>query len=111
MTDKGWSRAFDDPIPLPGSGQLRTLRDAGNNIAKLPRREHDAFAWRPAIEAFIYPGRQSTPSSQPFIFEHFSNTGVVEGETAARRQITAPVADSQRPSNRARCSKQSARAR
>jgi hypothetical protein len=27
MTERGWSRTFDDPIPLPGSGELRTLRD------------------------------------------------------------------------------------
>jgi hypothetical protein len=26
------------PIPLPGGGVLRTLRDAGNFIAKLPKR-------------------------------------------------------------------------
>jgi hypothetical protein len=38
----GWSRAFDDPIPLPDGRELRTLRDAGNSIANLPKREHDA---------------------------------------------------------------------
>jgi hypothetical protein len=67
MTDKGWSRAFDDPIPLPGSGQLRTLRDAVNNIAKLPRREHDAFAWRPAIEAFILVANRPQVPSRSFL--------------------------------------------
>ena len=36
MADKGRHRAFDDPIPLPDGGKLRTLRDAGNYIAKLP---------------------------------------------------------------------------
>jgi hypothetical protein len=46
MSDKGWDRAFDDPIPLPDGGELRTLRDAANYITKLPKREHDAFAWR-----------------------------------------------------------------
>jgi hypothetical protein len=45
MPDKGWSRTFDDLIPLPGGGELRTLRDAGNYIAELPKREHDAPAW------------------------------------------------------------------
>ena len=30
--------AFDDPIPSPGGGQLRTLRDAANYIIKLPKR-------------------------------------------------------------------------
>src|SRR5215467_1081285 len=35
----GWSRRFDDPIPLPGRGQLVTLRDAGVYIVALPPRE------------------------------------------------------------------------
>jgi hypothetical protein len=32
MSDKGWSRTFHDPIPLPGGGELRTLREAANYI-------------------------------------------------------------------------------
>ena len=53
MTDKGWQRAFDDPIPLPGGGKLVTLRDAATFITKLPKREHDAPEWRAAIEALM----------------------------------------------------------
>lgn len=55
MTEKGWHRAFDDPTPLPGGGGggLRTLRDAGNYIAKLPKREHDAQTWCAATEALL----------------------------------------------------------
>jgi hypothetical protein len=53
MPDKGWHRTFDDPIPLSDGGELRNLRDAGNYIAKLPKREHDTFAWRAAIEALM----------------------------------------------------------
>ena len=30
---------------LPG-GELHTLRDAATYITKLPKREHDRFAWR-----------------------------------------------------------------
>ena len=45
MSSKDWHRTVDNPIPLPDGGELRTLRDAGNYIAKLPRREHDTFAW------------------------------------------------------------------
>jgi hypothetical protein len=44
MPDKGWHRPFDDLIPLADGGELRTLRDAGNFIAGLPKREHDAPA-------------------------------------------------------------------
>jgi hypothetical protein len=46
-------RTFADPIPLPDGGELRTLRDAGNYIAKLPKREHDAPAWLAAIQALM----------------------------------------------------------
>jgi hypothetical protein len=53
MIDKGWSRTFDDPIPLPDGGELRTLRDAGNYIAKLPKREHDTPEWLAAIQALM----------------------------------------------------------
>jgi hypothetical protein len=53
MTGKGWHRTFDDPIPLPGGGELRTLRDAGNYITGLAKREHDTFALRAAIEALM----------------------------------------------------------
>jgi hypothetical protein len=48
MSDQGWHRTFDDPIALPDGSELRTLRDAGNYIRKLPKREHDATTWRAA---------------------------------------------------------------
>jgi hypothetical protein len=51
--DKGWSRKFDDPIPLPRGRQLVTLKDAGNYIIKLPKAEHDAAEWQAAMEALI----------------------------------------------------------
>jgi hypothetical protein len=47
------SRTFDDPVPLPDGSELRILRDAGNFIAGLAKREHDTFAWRAAIEALM----------------------------------------------------------
>jgi hypothetical protein len=53
MSERGWSRTFDDPIPLPDGSELRTLRGAGNYIAGLPKREHDAPAWLAAIQALM----------------------------------------------------------
>jgi hypothetical protein len=53
MPDKGWHRTFDDPIPLSDGSELRTLRDAGNYIARLPKREHDAPARLAAIQALM----------------------------------------------------------
>ena len=48
-----WSRAFDDPIPLPRGGQLITLKDAANYIQKLPKAEQDLEEWQAAVEALI----------------------------------------------------------
>jgi len=53
MPDSGWDRAFDDPVPLPGGSELRTLRDDRRLITKLTKREHDTFAWCAPIEALI----------------------------------------------------------
>jgi hypothetical protein len=53
MADKGWHRVFDNPIPLPGGGELRTLRDAANYISKLPKAEHDAPEWQAAVQALM----------------------------------------------------------
>ncbi len=48
-----WSRAFDDPIPLPRDGQFITLKDAANHIQKLPKAEQDLEEWQAAVEALI----------------------------------------------------------
>jgi hypothetical protein len=55
----------------------------GNHIAALPKREHNTFAWRAAIEALILS--PIDPKFRPFTFEHFSKAGVAAGETVARR--------------------------
>jgi hypothetical protein len=49
---KGWGRPFEDPIKVDGR-KLVTLRDAGEYIAALPKREHDAPEWQAAMEALI----------------------------------------------------------
>jgi hypothetical protein len=53
MVDRGWDRAFDDPIPLPLGGELPTLRDAATYITKLPNAKHDALKWQAAIRAIM----------------------------------------------------------
>jgi hypothetical protein len=40
-TAKGWTREFDEPIPLPDGGELRTLLDAGRYVDGLPRSMHE----------------------------------------------------------------------
>ncbi|MCU1340281.1 MAG: hypothetical protein JWO19_5862 [Bryobacterales bacterium] len=56
----GWSRKFDEPIPLPPCGkgvrqgrQLVTLKDAGTYITKLSKAEHMAPEWQAATEALM----------------------------------------------------------
>ncbi len=41
----GWPCEFDEPIVLPDGQVLRTLRDAGDYITKLPRNVHSAAEW------------------------------------------------------------------
>ncbi|WP_213286721.1 hypothetical protein [Bradyrhizobium sp. sGM-13] len=53
MTDRGWSRPFDEPIPLPRGRQLVTLQDAAEYIMELPEAEHGAAEWQAAMEALL----------------------------------------------------------
>jgi len=48
-----WSARFHDPIPLPGGGQISTLREAGDYIIALPEREHDLTHWQTAMRCLI----------------------------------------------------------
>ena len=48
-----WSRAFDTPIVLPDGGELTTLRQVGEYVAALPRREHDKPHWQTAMQYLI----------------------------------------------------------
>jgi hypothetical protein len=51
----GWSRKFDEPIPLPRGRQLVTLKEAGTYITNFPKaeQEHMAAEWQAAMEALI----------------------------------------------------------
>jgi hypothetical protein len=53
MPDKGWSRVFDDPIPLPHRRQLVTLKDAAGYVMKRPKAEQNLQEWQTATEALI----------------------------------------------------------
>jgi hypothetical protein len=39
VKEYGWQRKFDDPIPLPDGRKLVTLKDAGDYITNLPKKE------------------------------------------------------------------------
>jgi hypothetical protein len=49
----GWSREFDEPIAVPDSGKLVTLRDAADYITALPDEEAALPEWQAAIGALM----------------------------------------------------------
>jgi hypothetical protein len=53
VTNRGWKRPFDEPIPLPRGRQLVTLKDAAGYIMKLPNAEQNLEEWQTATEALI----------------------------------------------------------
>jgi hypothetical protein len=53
ISNRGWTREFEDPIALPDGRKLRTLREAGDYITKLPKAVHTAAEWQAAMEALI----------------------------------------------------------
>ena len=48
--DTGWGRPLEYPIEADGR-MLVTLRDAGEYIAALPKKEHAAPEWQAAMHA------------------------------------------------------------
>jgi hypothetical protein len=52
-TAKGWKREFDEPIPLPDGGELRTLLDAGHYVDKLRRNMHEREEWQAVMEVLL----------------------------------------------------------
>jgi hypothetical protein len=48
-----WSRAFNDPIPLPRGRHLITLNHAAEYIQKRPKAEQLLDEWRAAVEALL----------------------------------------------------------
>jgi hypothetical protein len=53
VADPGWTREFDDPIPLPRGGQLDTLEDAARYVQNLSKAEHELEEWRIAVEVLL----------------------------------------------------------
>jgi hypothetical protein len=53
ISDRGWKRKFEDPIPLPRGRQLITLEDAARYIQKLPKAEQQIEEWHTAVEVLI----------------------------------------------------------
>jgi hypothetical protein len=58
----GWSRKFNEPIPLPKGRQLVTLKDAGEYITKLPKAEHTAAEWQTAMKSLMLVATSGGPT-------------------------------------------------
>jgi hypothetical protein len=61
-SESGWSRKFDEPIPLPKGRQLITLKEAQTYITKLPKAEHTAPEWQAAMAALILVATHGGPT-------------------------------------------------
>jgi hypothetical protein len=48
-----WSRAFDDPIPLPDGGELQSLRQAADHVLSLPAKASKTAHWQLAMHCLI----------------------------------------------------------
>jgi len=53
ISNRGWKRRFDEPIPTPKGKPLVTLKDAAAYIVALPKKEAGTAEWQAAIEALI----------------------------------------------------------
>ena len=62
VIERGWSRKFDEQIPLPRGRQLVTLEDAGKYITKLPKAVHEAPEWQTAMEVLMLVARLNDPT-------------------------------------------------
>jgi hypothetical protein len=62
VPDRGWKRAFDEPISLPCGRKLVTLEEAGTYITKPPKACHVAPEWQAAMEALILVATKGGPT-------------------------------------------------
>jgi hypothetical protein len=61
----GWLRRFDEPIPLPDSRKLRTLKEAITYLAKeIPKKEHGLKS----VQAAAYCVIEAAENDGPMVF-------------------------------------------
>lgn len=58
---KGWGRPFDEPIEI-AVRKLVTLLDAGEYIAALPKKEHNAPEWQAAMDTLLLVAEGGGPT-------------------------------------------------
>jgi hypothetical protein len=57
----GWSREFDNSIPLPRGRKFVTLEDAAGYIMKLPKADQQLDEWQTATEALLMAAEDRGP--------------------------------------------------
>jgi hypothetical protein len=62
MADEGWSRRFDDPIPLPDGRKLFTLRDAAIYVMELSPKARRLQEWPVAAGALVLVAERGGPT-------------------------------------------------
>lgn len=58
---KGWGRPFEEAIDVDGR-KLLTLRDAGDYITALPKKDYAAPEWQAAMQALILVAERGGPT-------------------------------------------------
>jgi hypothetical protein len=79
MNGGGWAREFDETIPLPDGGELRTLLDAGRYIEALPRAQHNRSEWRTATKMLLMAAERRLPVM-------FANVALLRALEIAKRR-------------------------
>jgi hypothetical protein len=77
---RDWSRAFDDPIPLPDGRVLKTLHDAGHYAAALPSPLQERAEWQTAAEMLILAAEGQRPA---MLRRHCHAAGAAPSHTGA----------------------------
>ncbi len=62
VSERGWQREFEDPIPLPDGRTLVTLHDAATYITALSKKEAAEPEWQAAIEALMLVAERDGPT-------------------------------------------------
>lgn len=62
LADRSWGRPFEEPIEVDGREPLRTLREAGEYIAGLPKAQQQLPHWLAATEALMLVAERGGPT-------------------------------------------------
>ncbi|WP_445222274.1 hypothetical protein ACKWRH_21705 [Bradyrhizobium sp. Pa8] len=84
MGEAGWSRRFDDPIPLPDGRELATLLEAGRYIQTLPTATQGRAEWQAATEALLLVAQHGGPAM-------FARIGMMRAINAGKPPTLPPT--------------------